>query len=230
MKRSWSTWVGIALCALGLWRMQQRPAEAMREGVAAYAEGSFEIAVERFREASEQSEALRIQRNLALAALASDRLELAVNAADRLAQGGAEDVAWRQFLYGNIGWRRSEQAETEAHGPVPPAGALERAIAYTEQARDAWTSVVDGDDPRELEDAAGRNILLAEQRLNRLRRELEDGSQTSDTEKVDDQQPQMQPMDEQQKQDLMDQIERLDRQEMERRLEDMPEQGRGLDW
>lgn len=224
------TWIGLALLAVGIWRMQARPTQAMADGVAAYVEGDWTTATKRFAEASASSEDLRIQRNLALAALASDGLEQAVAAADRLAQGAMEDVGWRQFLHGNIAWRRSEQAETEAHGPVPPVGALERAVAYTEQARDAWTSVLEGSFSQDLEDAAARNIVLAEQRLDRLRIELEDGNPSSDTETVDDQQPQLQPMDEQQKQDLMDQIERLDRQEMERRLEDLPEQGRGLDW
>lgn len=230
MKRSTWTFGAIVLLAIGLWRLQQHPKQWMAEGVTAYEAEDFAAAADAFTSAALKSDHLLVQRNLGLASLAADRLEGAVAAADRLGQGGAEDVAWRLFLHGNIAWRRSEQAETEAHGPVPPAGALELAIAFTDQAHETWTAVVDGDFPVPLREGAARNAALAQQRLDRLRRELEDGNQTSDTEKVDDQQPQLQPMDEQQKQDMMDQIERLDRQELERRLEDMPEQGRGLDW
>lgn len=220
--------------AFGGWRVQQRPTAWVAEGVHAYAEQDFMTAADRFAAAATRSEDLRIQRDLALAALAADRLEEAAAAMDRLAQGSAEDGLWRAFLHGNLAWRRSEQAEVEAHGPVPPAGALERAIAYTEQARDAWKAVPESgsEAPTEgdsLAAKATRNVALAEARLARLRLEL-DAASGPDTEKVDDRQPQMQPMDPQQQQELMDQIERLDRQEMERRLEEMPEQGQGLDW
>jgi len=222
----WGSVLALVALACGLWRLQGHPTGLVEEGVSAYAAAAYLTAAERFAEAAGISEDLRIQRDLALATLASDRLEEAAAAMDRLAQGDAEDLLWRAFLHGNLAWRRSELAEVEAHGPIPPAGALERAIAHTEQARDAWSSI-GGEDP--LSDKAARNVGLAEARLARLRLEL-DAASGPETEKVDDRQPQMQPMDPQQQQELMDQIERLDRQEMERRLEEMPEQGQGLDW
>jgi tetratricopeptide (TPR) repeat protein len=237
-------WMLVAVCALLFagWKLHREPRALVAEGVAAFEAGNFEAAVSHFEQAlveqSVSSAALStsakssatLQRNLALASLRANDLDRAAAAADALAMSGREqDLAWRDFLAGNLAWRRSEMAETEAHGPVPPAGAIERAVAHAEAAQQAWQFAMEsqGDWP-----AAQRNLARVELRLATLREEqlASSGAEDPDVEKIAPP-PDMTsaPLDPAEQERLMQQLERLDLQNAKRKAEEQPGQG-GYEW
>jgi len=122
-----------ALIVGSLWRLEQSPHSQTTSAIAAYRSGDWETAVSLFGQAAEaetsQGQEIQAQKNLALAALQAGELEMATAAAAAVAASGRlEDLAWHDFFLGNLAWKRSLGAEVEAHGPVPPAGALELAL------------------------------------------------------------------------------------------------------
>lgn len=222
--------VAIVLGTFSSWRLLQVPREDVADGIAAYAVGDAAQALVYFESAAAESEHPQLLRNLALAALAAQELERAATAADALAQSGqAQDLAWRDFLLGNVAWQRSRSAEFEAHSPVPPAGALERAIAFAEQAQAGWLAA---SERRASWPEAERNLQRVAARLSMLREELAAGVGDEDgaREKMATPDPQAPALDPAQQQLLMDQLERLDLQDLERRLERRTEPEGGWEW
>lgn len=231
-------WVLLASCALSIagWKLSQQPRVSVTAGVIAFESNDFESALHHFEQAlveqgmASAASAATLQRNLALAALRADNLDRAAAAADALASSGrVQDLAWRDFLAGNLAWRRSEKAEIEAHGPVPPAGAIERAVAHAEAAKRAWQFALEAqaDWP-----AAQRNLARVEERLAVLREEqlASSGAEGPDVEKMAPP-PDMTstPLDPADQERLMQQLERLDLQSAKRKAEEQPEQG-GYEW
>lgn len=202
----------LALLILGVVLLLGHPRAEAAAGFAAIEAGDQAAAAEAYAAAVERKPTRTLLRNLALAALAADELELAEEAAERQAvEGGSgDDVAWRDFLLGNLAWRRSERAELLARGPVPPAGALEQAIAQTEAAAAAWKAAEGGSGS--LWPEAQNNVARAEARLAALRA-MAEASESSQPQAP----PEPPPLDETRRQDLMQQLERLDRRREERR-------------
>lgn len=231
-------WLLVAVCALSFTgqKLLREPRALVADGVIAFEAGDFQAAVSYFEQAlvdqsaASAGSAAILQRNLALASLRADDLDRAAAAADALAMSGRkQDLAWRDFLAGNLAWRRSEMAETEAHGPVPPAGAIERAVAHAEAAQQAWQFALEtqGGWP-----AAQRNLARVEVRLAALREEqlASSGVEGPDVEKMAPP-PDMTsaPLDPAEQERLMQQLERLDLQNAKRMAEEQPEQG-GYEW
>lgn len=224
-------WIS-ALALLGLfaaaWHLAVFPSTVVEEGVAAYRSGDFAQATRQFRQALDRHPADWLHRNLALSALAAGDLELAARSADALARSGrAAPVAWRDFLLGNIAWRRSELAQFEAQGPVPPAGAMARAIAHTEEAIAAWSAADEGVGSWP---AARRNLELAVERLEALTQEREQQqggaeSASTSTPRVDPEPPLEQAEVEQ----MMQRLERMDLERAEQEARRRPAQ-EVLDW
>lgn len=202
----------LALLLVGVFLLLGYPRAEAAAGFAAMEAGDPTAAAEAYAAAVAKKPTRTLLRNLALAALDADELDLAEEAAERLAvQGGSSyDVAWRDFLLGNIAWRRSERAELLARGPVPPAGALEQAIAQTEAAAAAWKAAEGGGGS--LWPEAQRNVARAAARLDALRA-MAEASESSQPLAP----PEPPPLDETRRQDLMQQLERLDRRREERR-------------
>lgn len=206
-----------ALIVGSLWRLEQSPQGQTTAAIAAYRGGDWEKALSLFGQAAEagtwQGQGAQAQKNLALAALQAGELEVATSAAAAVAlSGGHENLAWHDFFLGNLAWKRSLGAEIEAHGPVPPAGALELAIAQARVAREAWQSALDMENPWP---EAQRNLERASLRLLSLEEELQSTSSADapESEKMpspaDASAP---PMSEAKQLQLMQQLERLDRQ------------------
>jgi hypothetical protein len=202
----------LALLLVGVVLLLGHPRAEATAGFAAMEAGDPAAAVEAYAAAVEKKPTRPLLRNLALAALAADEIDLAKKAAERLGVegGSADDVAWRDFLLGNLAWRRSERAELLARGPVPPAGALEQAIAQTEAAAAAWKAADEG--RSSLWPEAQRNVVRATARLDALRA-MAEASESSQPLAP----PEPPPLDETRRQDLMQQLERLDRRREERR-------------
>ncbi|MHC4837983.1 MAG: hypothetical protein ACYTF3_07335, partial [Planctomycetota bacterium] len=202
----------LALLIAGVVLLLGHPRAEAAAGFAAMETGDPLAAAEAYAAAVERKPTRTLLRNLALAALAADELDLAEETAERLAvEGGSSyDVAWRDFLLGNLAWRRSERAELLARGPVPPAGALEQAIAQAEAAAEAWKAADEG--RGSLWPEAQRNVARAAARLDALRA-MAEASESSQPQAP----PEPPPLDETRRQDLMQQLERLDRRREERR-------------
>ncbi|MFK5956961.1 MAG: hypothetical protein QM477_11020 [Planctomycetota bacterium] len=212
----------------GLWRMDSAPEELNASAVAAYERGDFVAATELFQQAVSALPTTLLQKNLALAAFQADHLKLASTAAASIA---SDDPAWHDFLLGNLAWRRSMMAETEAHGPVPPAGCLERAIAQAEAAGDAWESAL------EMRDSwlqAKWNLALVETRISALQEELQStlNSGDSETEKLPSpSSTATQPMmNETKRIQMMQQLQRLDQQKAAQHPAPKPKPSGGWEW
>jgi hypothetical protein len=232
VKRPRLSWILLALGTLLLaaWQLARQPRALVADGIRAYAQGDFDGAVELFTSAQEAWPSSTVQRDLALALFGADDLEGAALAADRLVElGKDEDIAWRDFLLGNIAWRRSGKAEAEAHGPIPPAGSLERAIAQAEAAAEAWQAALDA---RSSWPAAERNLKLVERRLiSLLAEQAAAAAEDPDVEhKTIPPDAPTAPMDAAEQERLMRQLERLDLQEAERKAESRPELPGVLEW
>jgi len=238
MRAPRGTWVVLAACML-LFTARQlvlQPRVLVQAGVLAYQNEDFATAVKKFEQAlsprppSSQAGFATLQRNLSLAALRAEDLERAAFAADELATSGRRsDLAWRDFFMGNLAWRRSELAEIEAHGPVPPAGAMERAIGFAEAAQEAWGVALEaqGEWPE-----AQRNLTRVAERLSILRAELQAsaGVGNPEIEKMAAP-PDMTaaPLDPAEQERLLQQLERLDMQNAARKAEQQTQQG-GYEW
>jgi hypothetical protein len=221
----------IVIALFSFWRLQQSPHVDTRAGLSAYAAKDYASAQVHFTAALDKQESATALRNLALANLQAKDLDRAAQVADRLAASGkANDLAWRDFFLGNLAWRRSELAEFEAHGPVPPAGALERAIAHTEAASQAWHSALES---REDWPEASRNLQRAELRLALLREEqrANAGAEDSQVEKMNGP-PDLNaaPLDPAEQDRLMQQLDRLDLQEAARKAAQKPDLSGVLEW
>jgi len=227
----WWTWIAFGAALFALWHLRQQPHALTDAGISAYRQGDFVAAKQYFEDALEQQSSSTTLRNLALASLQAKDLDRAAEIADRLASSGKTfDLSWRDFLLGNLSWRRSEMAEIEAHGPVPPAGALERAIAHAEAAQEAWQVALQarGEWPE-----AHRNLQRVESRLLALREEQQAsaGNQTPDVEKMSGPQDlTAAPLDPKEQERLMQQLDRLDLQEAARKAEQKPDLRGGLEW
>ncbi|MHC4822836.1 MAG: hypothetical protein ACYTEP_02330 [Planctomycetota bacterium] len=220
----------MALLVLLSWHLLRQPRAAWSAAMEAYAAEDYELAYSSFEEVSKTIDMSRLRRNLALSALAAGDLERATLAAEEIARSGAaDDLAWRDFLLGNVAWWRSRAAEFEAHGPVPPAGALERAIAFAEQAQSGWQAALER---QEEWPQAERNLQRVAARLQALREELaaSDGNGETDREQLAPPDPALPTLDPAQQELLMDQLERLDLQELERRAERRAEPEGGWKW
>jgi len=229
--KAWQVILTIAGLLFGYWQLQQSPHGEMKAGLEAYASEDYATAKQHFENALAQQSSSIALRNLALASLSSKDLDRAAQVADQLANSGkASDLAWRDFFLGNLAWRRSELAEFEAHGPVPPAGALERAIAHAEAALEAWQTALDdrGDWPEAL-----RNTQRAELRITALREEQQANAGATDpnVEKMNGP-PDLNaaPMDPAEQERLMQQLDRLDLQEAARKAEQKPDLSGALEW
>jgi hypothetical protein len=233
--------LGLALSAafafaFASWDLWQQPRSLVATGVQAYAAQDFEGALDSFEQAlSEQSQLSTasigaLQRNLALTALRAGYLDRATTAADAQASSGhVQDLAWRDFFMGNVSWRRSVLAEIQAHGPVPPAGALERAIAHAEAAQQAWQNALESQSEWS---AAQRNLERVAVRLAALREELVAGAGAADPDMESMAPPPEMtsaPLNPADQERLMQQLERLDVQLAKRKAEEQPEQG-GYGW
>lgn len=219
-------WLAAALCAGTSWLLLQEPRSLVASGIGAYRAGDFATAQARFEEAVAVDPSRTSQRNLALAALAAGDVPGARQALEALASRGAEqDLAWRAFLYGNLAWQQSRAAEFEAHGPIPPAGALERAIAFAEQAQEGWEEALER---RPGWGEAERNLGRVAERLAALREEAALGGEGPEREKMPT--PEIPELAPEQQLLLMEQLDRLDLQEVERRAEQRPEPEGGWDW
>jgi hypothetical protein len=227
----WKVVLACAVLLLGYWQLQLSPHAEMNAGLQAYAAEDYSTAKQHFENALAQQESSTALRNLALASLKARDLDRAAQVADQLASSGnPDDLAWRDFLLGNLSWRRSELAEFEAHGPVPPAGALERAIAHAEASLEAWQAALDarGEWPEAL-----RNTQRAELRLTALREEqlANAGATDPNVEKMNGP-PDINaaPMDPAEQDRLMQQLDRLDLQEAARKAEQKPDLSGALEW
>lgn len=205
--------LAVVLIAGALWKLQRSPDAEVAAGIIAYQQADFEKAVHLFEESAKRIHSVPLQKNLALAALRFGDLENARFATALVASlGQTKDLAWHDFLLGNLAWERSLRAEVEAHGPVPPAGAVERAIAQAEVARDAWQSALNA--------ASGwaeaeRNLQRASARLQALAEELASstGVDTSESEKMaSPSAADTPPVSEVKQLQMMQQLERLDQQ------------------
>lgn len=227
-------WKVVLTCAALLFsysQLQQSPHADMNAGMQAYAAEDYPVAKQHFENALAQQSSPTALRNLALASMKARDLDRAAQVADQLASSGnTDDLAWRDFLFGNLAWRRSELAEFEAHGPVPPAGALERAIAHAEASLEAWQSALDG---RGEWPEALRNTRRAELRLAALREQQQAnaGATDPDVEKMNGP-PDLNaaPMDPAEQDRLMQQLDRLDLQEAARKAEQQPDLSGALEW
>jgi len=229
--RWWWALGGIVVFAFAAMRLQHEPRGLVAAGVVAYEHGDFAASVRFFEQAGEQAGEHRFaQRNLALAVLAADDLERAAEVVNQLARSGrAVDLQWRDFLLGNISWRRSEIAEVEAHGPIPPAGALERSIAHAIAAQTAWQVALEA---RGLWPEAERNLARVEHRIATLRAEQQAlaASQMDNAENAAAT-PELAPasLDPDEQEQLLQQLERLDLQREERKVQEPLQQG-GFEW
>jgi hypothetical protein len=205
----WLAWLPLGAAALCAWWLWRAPYERTQAGVEAYLAGDAATAVEYFQEALAIQESPSLWKNLALAALANEDWEQVDAAlAGLVASGNQEDLAWRDFLLGNAAWRQSERAEAQANGPIPPAGALERAIALTESAREAWLAAEEG---RESWKEADANVALADERLAYLQEiaALDPGG--PETKKLPPPPPPVEP---EREDEMMQQLERMKKQQV----------------
>ena len=209
--RWWWILLVAAISVYAAWDLVRQPRKLVLAGLSAYDQGDFPAAVVHFEQALARRSSAVLLRDLGLAYLQTGDLERAAEAADALAASGrADDLAWRDFLLGNLAWSRSGRAEIQAHGPLPPAGALQRAIAHTVSAREAWQSALES---RSDWPAASRNLERADVRLDTLRAEqqADSGAETvagAPTEALPDRSPAA--LDPAQQQRLMQQLQRLD--------------------
>lgn len=227
--------VGGALIVGSLWRIEQAPHRATDAAILAYQAGDFETALPLLEQAvhagGSAAQRVQAQKNLALAALQVGDLETATSAGAAVAaSGGMNNLAWHDFFLGNLAWERSRRAEVEAHGPVPPAGALERAIGQAEVASEAWQSALEmqNDWPE-----AQRNLDRAKLRLAALEEELKSatGAESPESEKMpspSDASPP--PMSEAKQLQLMQQLERLDQQSAEKKAASKPKSSGSWEW
>ncbi|MCP4092106.1 MAG: hypothetical protein GY747_01555 [Planctomycetes bacterium] len=228
---TWRVIVLIALLQFSYWQIQQDSHTEMNAGLEAYATEDYQPAKQHFENALAQQSSPEALRNLALACLKSRDLDRAAQVADQIASSGnRNDLAWRDFFLGNLAWRRSELAEFEAHGPVPPAGALERAIAHTEAALQAWQAALE---TRDEWPEALRNTQRADYRLALLREEQQANAGNADpnVEKMNGP-PDLNaaPMDPAEQERLMQQLDRLDLQEAARKAEQKLDLSGALEW
>lgn len=227
--------IGLVLLAGSLWRLEQAPHRQTKSALAAYQVEDWVSALPLFEFAANAggstAQKLQAQKNLALAALHAGDLQTAASAAANVvASGGKKDLAWHDFFLGNIAWKRSQAAEVEAHGPVPPAGALERAIGQAEVAREAWRSALE---IRQDWPAAQRNLERAKQRLVALEEERKSrtGAEPPESEKMPSPADATPPtMSEAKQLQLMQQLERLDQQSSDKKAAPKPKSGGGWEW
>lgn len=231
----WQGLCGGALVVGSLWRIEQAPQTQTQEAIVAYRAQDWETSQTKFEIATQAGIYFKgtgqAQKNLALAALQVGELEKAALAAKVVASSGdLEDLAWHDFLLGNLAWKRSLQAETKAHGPIPPAGALELAIAQAKVAQEAWQSALD------LKSAwpeAQRNLDRTVNRLIALEEELmsSSGAEPPESEKMpappDTSAP---PLSEAKQIQLMQQLERLDQQGAAKKAAQKPKPSGGWEW
>lgn len=205
----WLAWLPLSAAVLCGWWLWRAPYESTQAGVEAYLAGDASTAVEHFQEALATQESPTAWKNLALAALAQEDWEQVDAAmAGLVASGTSADLAWRDFLLGNAAWRQSERAEAEANGPIPPAGALERAIALTESAREAWLAAEEGGEPWK---EAAANVALADERIAYLQ-----GMAGLDPEGPESQKlpPLPPPVEPDREDEMMQQLERMKKQQV----------------
>lgn len=145
------------------------------DGMRAYAEGRYPDAVKAFLAAeAEHGDAAspELLHNLSLAALRADELRMAESSAEKAAvRGGASFVPIRDFILGNVAFKRCLKAEVLAGrveaGPV----ALDAAILHAETAVRSWQrAATSRDDWPE----ARRNVERALLKLDALKKEREE--------------------------------------------------------
>ncbi len=145
------------------------------EGVRAYRQGRYEAALRAFTLAEEQAgneASAELLHNKALAALgAGDMLAAEIAAEKAAVRGGPRFASLRDFLLGNAGFARCEQAEELAARPEAGMPALDEAIAHARAAKGFWelAAMSRSDWP-----AARRNVERALIKLERLLKKKED--------------------------------------------------------
>lgn len=205
----WWAWLPLSAAVLCGWWLYRAPYGSTQAGVEAYLAGDAATAVAHFQEALAMQESPAAWKNLALAALAKEDWEQVDAAlAGLVASGTQEDLAWRDFLLGNVAWRQSERAEAEANGPIPPAGALERAIALTESAREAWLAAKEG---LNFWKEATANVALADERLAYLQEIAALDPESPETQKLPPPPPPVEP---EREDEMMQQLERMKKQQV----------------
>jgi len=205
----WLAWLPLGAAVLCAWWLWRAPYGSTQAGVEAYVAGDAAAAVVHFQDALTTQESAAAWKNLALAALAKEDWEQVDAAlAGLVSSGKSEDLAWRDFLLGNVAWRQSERAEAQANGPIPPAGALERAIALTESAREAWLAA---EEERGLWEEAAANVALADERIAYLQ-----GIAALDPEGPESQKlpPPPPPVEPEREDEMMQQLERMKKQQV----------------
>ena len=223
--------VAAILIAGSLWKLELKPHAGVAAGIAAYQQGDFEKAMHLFEAAADGYHSVTLQKNLALAALRFGDLESARTATALVASlGNAEDLIWHDFLLGNLAWKRSLRAEVEAHGPVPPAGALERAIAQAEVARDAWQAVLDAESgwpeaQRNLQRVTARLLTLAEELASSTGGDTPESTKMPSPSEAD-----TPPVSEAKQLQMMQQLERLDQQHAMEQAAQKPKPSGGWEW
>lgn len=160
------------------------PGDEFSTGVHAYEECRFEDALETFSEcerAAGNSASAELLHNKAMAALRAGELLVAEYSAEKtVVRGGPGFAAWRDFLWGNTAFARSEKAEEKANKPDAEPSAFEEAIAQAEIARNYWQmAVVRRSDWPE----ARRNVERALLKLRELKKKKEAAEQRNRKEK-----------------------------------------------
>ncbi|MBI3820093.1 MAG: hypothetical protein HY286_15475 [Planctomycetes bacterium] len=181
-------------------------------GLKLYKEGKFAEALESFKKAEAESKEgfPELYYNKAVAAYRAGDDHEAEASAERAAAGGGDDyISARDFLRGNIAFRRAENLEKEAEapppaGPVPPSlqnGAAAppapdpvaiytRAIGQAEAARDAWIASATkraASLASAAPGAAERNVERAILKIEELNRKKEEAEKKQKEQKKDDQ-------------------------------------------
>lgn len=105
--------------------------------------------------------------NQSTAALRAGDLVVAEIAAEKAAAHGGP-LAWprRDFIRGNAAFVRCDREELKAYGPAGGVRAIDAALRFAEQARDAWTKAAAS---RENWPEARRNVERAILKIQKLR-------------------------------------------------------------
>ena len=155
------------------------------DGVRAYREGHYQVALDAFAAAEaavgdEASPALLY--NLALAALKTGQFRLLEYTVEKAAaRGGTEFTELRDFLLGSSAFARCETATAEASLTDPDPTALSRAITDCEIALGFWrTAAARRDDWPE----ARRNVERALRQLQKLQQMLAEAEEQARKEQV----------------------------------------------
>lgn len=158
----------LLLCALAV-----AACDATKEGARAYRAGRLRDALAAFDRAAGDGASPELLYDRALAALALGELEVAESSVAAAAErGGPAFAARRDFVRGNVAFRRSEAAEAEAARADADATARERVVAHAEDALAFWRLAAAS---REDWPEARRNVERALLRLSRLRERRGDG-------------------------------------------------------